>query len=289
MNNHPSTDQRPLPGREIVIDNGSQSVEGRLPLYDLLHISTTSGSIDVIIDPQPAHPDHQDKPARLVIQSRSGSIKVIYSTSPAQSPSGQSTLPLRPYEVLVRGGSGVVEGRFVLSTEIGIYSQSGSIKATIVPVIHSDHVNGSLITDSTSGSQDITITEPIFPSDPRTEKGHQAATGDDYQASMNHAGQSGQYAKAHHASGSGSLKMIYPASWAGTVSANSRGSGSIKLEGRGLQETSRGRGHATAFRKPTQRDSEWWGSRGDMEVSLLTRFSGSIEFYADGLVDPTSF
>jgi len=314
-NSYPSLDH-PVPGRKIVIDNGSQSLQARLPLYDLLQISTTSGSIDVVIEPQPADPDHADKPARLTIESNSGSIKVIFSTTALATPIAESdptratsppakeqsdfdeiasnSLPPRPYEVWVKSGSGSVQGRFILSTTTAIYSQSGSIKVAVVPVIHSDLVNGSLITDSYSGSQRIEFTEPVFLSHhdhtqthAETTTGHKEGLDlNSHQSDINqNQDQSNKKnaARSRHVSDSGSLELIYPMSWAGTVYAHTQGSGSVQLDGPGLQVIPGGKGHATASRQPTARESdEWWGSRGDMEVSLGTRSSGSIKFYAEG-------
>ena len=41
-----------------LVENTHDAIWGRFPLYDLLSLTTTSGSIAVTIDPQPADPDN---------------------------------------------------------------------------------------------------------------------------------------------------------------------------------------------------------------------------------------
>jgi hypothetical protein len=76
--------------REIIVEKDTGSIFGRYPLYDLLCLKTITGSIVVHIDPQPADPDFPDKPARVVLESTTGSITVTFSTPDTvpESPTG---------------------------------------------------------------------------------------------------------------------------------------------------------------------------------------------------------
>lgn len=69
--------------REIIVDNGARSIWGQFPLYDLLSLSTTSGSIAVTIMPQPADPENPDEPARISIRTKSGSVTVSFTAPEA--------------------------------------------------------------------------------------------------------------------------------------------------------------------------------------------------------------
>lgn len=64
--------------REIIIDNGASSIWGTYRLYDLLSLSTTSGSIAVAVIPEPADPNDPDEPARVSIRTKSGSVAVSF-------------------------------------------------------------------------------------------------------------------------------------------------------------------------------------------------------------------
>jgi len=144
------------------------------------------------------------RPVRTIAEEHSEFDEITKEEDYRASPS----LPSRPYEVLVRGGSGSVEGYFLLSTKTQIYTRSGSIKTTIIPVVHSDLVNGSLITDSTSGSQELQFTEPVFLS--HADPGDEGAAMSQDQSAITR--QRRQHATSSHTSDSGSLKVSYPVS-----------------------------------------------------------------------------
>ncbi|KAL2014739.1 hypothetical protein VTN00DRAFT_2264 [Thermoascus crustaceus] len=326
----------PPPKRDIVLDRGSDSIWGRWPLYDTLSLTTTSGSIAVTIDPQPADPDDPDKPARLVLKTTSGSIAVSFSSPYAASipenemkmdlaelatvsgdqdqgvnkskekkrkhktkqhicknkpknkrtyASGSSSSsspfpPPRPYEIEIHTESGSISGRFLFSTYASLESRTGSISALLIPVFYpsssssSSSSNVTLTTRTSTGSQYVRLTEPFeVPASPPSggqKKGHSP----EYTARSSHV-----------SSGSGSMRIAYPRVWAGEVHAAAHG-GQIRLGGKGLQvrEEESG-GSAVGFKEPGYaRDGisfadMWWGSRGDMNVSLVAEGSGSIDFF----------
>ncbi|GAD94997.1 hypothetical protein PVAR5_3631 [Paecilomyces variotii No. 5] len=284
--------------REIIIDKGSESIRGRWPLYDLLSLSTNSGSITVNIDPQPADPEHPDKPARVVLKSVSGSIIVSFSTPHAASmpevdmqmdvaelkaaqddgavidrhrggdrtDASSSHLPPRPYELEIQTVSGSIYGRFVFSKSASLQSESGSINGVIIPVVYDDlPSNISLSTATVSGHHHIRVTEPF----PVSNAGAM---------SQNHKRLVNNATASHVSHGSGSVNVAYPRSWAGKVSASS-GSGSIHLHGKDLELREQDRHHAVGTKRPSKDEEHtWWGSRGDMEVSVASEGSGSVNF-----------
>ncbi|KAK2738181.1 hypothetical protein FQN57_007156 [Myotisia sp. PD_48] len=65
--------------RQIIIKEHGKSVDGHFPLFDLLAIKTSSGSISVVVHPQPADPKNPYEPARLRLKSSSGTISVEFA------------------------------------------------------------------------------------------------------------------------------------------------------------------------------------------------------------------
>ncbi|EEQ28077.1 hypothetical protein McanMca71_007043 [Microsporum canis] len=94
---------------------------------------------------------------------------------------------------------------------------------------------------------------------------------------------SGLKASSYHTSRwSGNMAISYPHSWAGNVLAKTRSPGHIFLRGDGLEVTDRsGKGKELVGTKmPTVgRDDKmsWWGSEGNMDVSINVR-RASVEF-----------
>lgn len=281
--------------REIIIDKGSAAVHGRYPLYDLLHIKTTSGSVVINVDPQPADPKKPDEPARLIIETVNGAVSVGFTkytvdtivtfdngdtkkvdnvidvdylkTSGATSISQvKGQIPYRPYEVEIRTQSGSIGGQFIFTTSASLKTQSGHIAASLVPVISPDDVvHATLTTETGSGAQVITVGEPIVIA--ASDKTYPTGTGEISTSSSSHTSQSG------------SLQILYPHSWAGHVEAFSQ-SGWIGLRGDGLEVTKEAQGHAVGVKNPDSdnKKHEWWGSRGDMDVVIESTVSGSIHF-----------
>ncbi|KAJ9283316.1 hypothetical protein DTO021C3_9090 [Paecilomyces variotii] len=284
--------------REIVIKKGSESIWGRWPLYDLLSLSTDSGSITVNIDPQPADPEHPDKPARIVLKSVSGSIVVSFSSPQAASmpevdmqmdvdelkaahgddavidkhrgghrnDASSGHLPARPYELEIQTVSGSIYGRFVFSKSASLQTESGSINGVLIPVVYDDLPSTiSLSTATVSGHHHIRVTEPFLVSKSHT-------TPQKHRRVVDHA------TASHISHGSGNINVAYPPSWAGNVSASSV-SGSIHLQGKGLKIIEQSRSHAVGTKEPSDdQEARWWGGQGDMKVSVGSEGSGSVNF-----------
>jgi hypothetical protein len=283
-------------GREIIQDKGSKSVYGRYPLYDLLSFKTTSGSVNIVVEPQPADPKKPDEPARLIIETTSGAVSVAFlqysidtiatfengntkkidniidldylKNSGATSISQvKRQFPYRPYEVEIKTQSGSISGRFIFTTSASLKTQSGYISASFVPVVSPDEVvHATLTTETESGSQDISLGEPFIID--ASDKTYPAGTGETSTSSSSHI------------SKSGSIQAKYPLSWAGHVEAFTS-SGWIGLEGDGLEVTEQTQGHAVGVKYPDSDNKRhgWWGSRGDMDVVLESTGSGSIQFH----------
>lgn len=257
--------------REIIVDNGHNSITGRYPLFELLSLSTTSGAISVAVVPQPADPMNPDEPARLRIRSQSGSISVSF-TAPAvasvpeleaqmvecaeygngkyQNP---HTLPLRPYEIEIETDSGTISGCFIISTSVHLSSKSGSINANLIPIASDLEQSVSILTQTTSGSQQIHLTNPVYLYNSQRDGSRSSAT---------------RAPAAHFSHGGGSMQIRYPSDWIGIVRAPP-GSGSTSLVGQGMNVVQREDGSVEGCISGNGR-GDWWGASG-MDVSLGSR------------------
>ncbi|OJD14972.1 hypothetical protein AJ78_04727 [Emergomyces pasteurianus Ep9510] len=159
-------DHGPSEKRDISVNTTTNSIVGKFPLFDSLTLSTITGSIAVVIDPQPAHPERPDKPARVSIRTESGSISVAFRLPGVQpalndassftrlqtlyhsdKPSEQSNndnnknnnlhafLTPRAYEVEIHTVSGSISGQIVFSNLLNISTLSGSISANLIPIV----------------------------------------------------------------------------------------------------------------------------------------------------------
>ncbi|CRG85826.1 hypothetical protein PISL3812_02836 [Talaromyces islandicus] len=298
--------------REIVRETGSRAIWGRYPLYDLLSLKTTSGSIVVTVEPQPADPENPDEPARLVLETVSGSVAVSFAhphldaiferddmmidfdDQPFVPDQGDikafkrsckkhkkqqqghkldktttaDAIQYRPYEIVIKTNSGSVSGKLIFSSSAHVESQTGTISASLIPIVSSrasSFGNTTLFTSTHSGSQNVVLANPF-------RVASSAADGSGEGVSLGHA-------TSTHVSDVGHIDVVYPNSWAGTVEASTH-AGSICMDGPGLEVSKDGQGHASGV-KYADEDSEgpeWWGSRGDMDVSLKAKASGSINF-----------
>ncbi|KAK2780616.1 hypothetical protein FQN53_001090 [Emmonsiellopsis sp. PD_33] len=150
----------PSPPRDIKVNKTTSSILGKYPLYDSLNLTTTTGSIAVIIEPQPGQPDEPDKPARVLLRTDSGSISVAFRLPGLAASSGsaadihslyhdqevdgkedststdyRTALAPRPYEIEIHTSSGSISGQLAFSNRVHISTISGSISANLVPLI----------------------------------------------------------------------------------------------------------------------------------------------------------
>jgi hypothetical protein len=265
--------------RRIVVRESSKSISGSFPLYDLLSISTLSGSISVSVTPHSASSEDPSQPASLELKSLSGSVHANFlealfehhldTNSPDSSEAPppyssvvqeadhendaeydtqakQSGFPSRDYKVLVSTRSGSISGTFPLGATTGLDSGSGSIdnvELFVTPV----NASGSrrLKTVSPSGSQSIRIVD------------------DDFWGARKEAWWEGMVSR--HESRSGSISVDYPDSWEGTIEVEAD-SGSVTVRGRGVEIIRDGGGRVVARK----------GKEGSAKVIVVAR-SGSVD------------
>lgn len=254
------------PEREMAINNGNHCISGNYQLFDLLFLSTTTGDISVAVMPQPADPMNPDEPARLRIQSQSGNVSVSF-TAPLEASHPEiekqteiecveygveshykdpQSLPIRPYEIEIETDSGAISGQFIVSTSVRLSTKGGIINATLIPVASDLRRNVSIFTQTTFGSQQIQLTDPVYMHGSQRDVSAKAQA-----AHLSHHG--------------GSMHIKYPSNWAGTVRAQP-GSGSISLVGQGLEVV---RGEDGSVDGCKGRDGgDWWGELGNMDVFL---------------------
>ena len=96
--------------RSTIINQLSQSVTGTFPLYDLLSITTMSGSINITVIPQPASSSAK-APAALRLSTMSGAINV--TMEPFLNNDTLMVLPERVFNFSVKSMSGPVNAALV--------------------------------------------------------------------------------------------------------------------------------------------------------------------------------
>lgn len=248
----PQTPSLPINGtfppdanREIRRHETSHSISGTYPLYDLLDLKTTSGSISITIVPHPG-----TAPAVLRIASTSGSINIKIDKSylnAAEAAQYQDALK-RNLDTKISSISGSVSGSILISGggEATITSLSGSLNLNFYPVhIGRRSPESRLSTTTTSGSSNIKVHDPVF------------------------GAKLTQLVAHHHSTGSGSMHIRYPSTWDGDIHAKSVGSGSVNVRGQGLQFEQRDSREVVAWRGEEK-------SRKVIDVTTLG--SGSINF-----------
>lgn len=273
--------------RKIVIEKQSESIVGRYPMFDLLSLSTTSGSIRATVIPQRADSQSPDEPARLHIRTGSGSIAVSFifpgatvlptikskQKSGLENKSWNEIWPpqFRPYEIDVETTSGSISGQFLFSTSARLSSESGSISARLLPIVRlinsrnvgcKEEVNfvadAALISTWTgSGSQNVYLTSPCFV----------PFSGEAFEANSS---VTGKPSLSHHDTQSGNLNINYPVAWTGNAHAQSE-SGNIAFDGKGLEVVSNEDGSVDGFKSEGQKE---WRS---INVSLGSE-AGAILF-----------
>jgi hypothetical protein len=220
--------------RKRRIDTGSQSLDAEFDLLDLLSIRSTSGSLNVGIHPQPAN-EKNPVPAEVLVSSWSGSLSVNFPPF---------NVPEREYHVSIDSRSGSIAGTILHGRKTSITSRSSMINVQLAPYGTGDY-SSTLSTTSYSGSQDITILNPVM--SPGTSINKMSSV---------------------HSAHSGSMTLRYPREWEGTIEGHTR-SGSMNLYGRDL-DVIRRVGHYVLAKK----------GNGSSTLNFHTN-SGSVDVYFD--------
>ena len=196
--------------RRIEIYTGSGSVSGTYPLYDLLKITTHSGSISVDVDPQEASRS-KPKPAVLELHSMSGRVSVNTPMLAATNKSAMaSTIPSRDYQTQISSGSGGLHATLIHGSRTTMTSSAGSVTAALSPQGPPEE-ESYLYTKTQSGSTDIAVLP-----------------------SISHPGKPMRQFYGDYRYLSGSLKIRYPEEWEGKVDGQTV-TGSISVEWPGLR------------------------------------------------------
>ncbi|KAI1158551.1 hypothetical protein F5B18DRAFT_640677 [Nemania serpens] len=205
----PPLPQTPDP-RRIILQTTSKSISGSYPLYDLLSISTESGSISVDVTPHSASSEDPSRPASLELKSSSGSVHVTFPGSFVEQPG----IPVREYVTSVGTQSTSISGTFPLGSHTSFDSHSGSLSIELVVAPINTAGPRRLRTVSHSGTQGVRVVD------------------DDFWAGAKNAWWDGMLSR--HESHSGSINVEYPDSWEGTIEVETE-SGSISVTGRGVE------------------------------------------------------
>ncbi|KAI9703556.1 MAG: hypothetical protein M1836_007326 [Candelina mexicana] len=238
----PPSNQKPIapppnpptsnPSRETYIFQTSNSINGLYSLLDLLSITTTSGSINVGVSPQPIDSSNP-KPASLIIKSNSGSIDANLPLA-AGAGGGGGGIPERDYRTEIETRSGSINGNFLLGSRTVFETRSGSLDLAFLPVIPS---NGKMEfrTRTASGTHNIKIKSPLL-------SGQDGAS-----TTTTHRGGAIKGLVSTHASNSGTFGLHYPREWEGEIDIRT-GSGSINVGGEGVRVLEQGRGFLRAVK-----------------------------------------
>ncbi|KAI1171163.1 hypothetical protein F4777DRAFT_566326 [Nemania sp. FL0916] len=250
--------------RHIVLRSSSKSISGSYPLYDLLSISTQSGSISVSVTPHSASSESPTQPASLELKSHSGSVHATFLEPFAEHHVGShgtawKSLPLhlstsgtgdnldstkydardgwdsnlKPSD---NDGSGNIAQQYGMPareyiTSVSTWSASISGSFPLGSRTSLDSHSGSI------GGVELVVV-PINTSGPRKLRtvsvdGMQSIriVDYDYRAASKTAWWKGMVSE--HRSQSGSINVEYPDSWEGTIEVEAQ-SGSISVVGRGV-------------------------------------------------------
>ncbi|KAL8863609.1 MAG: hypothetical protein Q9178_000291 [Gyalolechia marmorata] len=229
-----------MDSRHTTVNTQSGSVKGDFTLRDAIKIHTQSGSININLS---LISSNTTSPATLDLQAHSGSIKV--DTVTILTP---SKIPDRDYHSTLRTNSGSIRANLVHGSSTTLQSDSSSIQASLHP--HGDAARRSdLTTHVLSGSTDLTVHPSLSNSSTPLRNFH-----------------------ASHTAISGSIRILYPAQWEGTV-AGSTVSGSIKVDWPGLKIVDNQKGWGTKSLKGVKGKGE--GVVGFKDVSGSVELKGT--------------
>ncbi|KAK4165110.1 hypothetical protein QBC43DRAFT_316786 [Cladorrhinum sp. PSN259] len=281
--------------RFIEVKTTAAPILGAWPLYDYLSLQSTSGSIKVFISPKEEGDKENPKPAILYIKSMSGDItfrepiedaRQAYKMEKALKDSGyglvggmlvtkgwnkrvENVLPIRDYrvEVLTTSGNVDVRGGVAFSSQVGLKSTSGNLRAQLLPILFDAAAEGNrgkdikVVTGSTSGDTDVEMLEALWwlEGDGRRTQGQdnnnqgkntwpgyllpvvpndggkqvvKVGKGDDDDGKQKERPLRNMYGT--HTTTSGDIKVKYPAEWEGDIHMSTL-SGSLKVGGDGVR------------------------------------------------------
>lgn len=275
---------RGFSSRETIITTSSGDITGSFYLYDLLHLETNSGDVDISVAPQPDPQGGSSRTAQLTVASASGDIRCRYPIWDT------SSIPDRDYQTSVTAHSGDISGDFVIGSEATFKAISGDFYINALPTTYD---NSTFSTVSTSGSTRVTVLEPLSRHQtPLSSPADNINIGDDdpyviinpseilpvdideptilstsYKRPLTHL-------TSYHEGSSGNTKIHYPSSWEGEISAATI-SGNIRVGGEGVRTIKDGRKNR-AYREVVARK----GSRAEYaSVLKVHEVSGNLDVW----------
>ena len=185
--------------REIRIHRTTEDINGLFPLYDLLELQTTAGSINAIISPQPGN-----KTAVLRIKSQSGDLYVHFLRrafdSCGQRLEGEEHIKSpaeRTYDTSIETTTNHIMGEIMQGGGLdgggrtSISATTGMVDIRVFPV--SDAMPSSLNTSTTTGIHMIDVKPPLCGDQPTLAN----------------------LSATHRSKSSGILDLTYPLEWEG--------------------------------------------------------------------------
>ncbi|OLN86284.1 hypothetical protein CCHL11_04181 [Colletotrichum chlorophyti] len=159
--------------RSIVVKTISGDIKGSWPLYDSLKISSDSGDIDALVNPQQVL-DSLPLPAVLEVSSISGSVTVKEPLDEAaQTTKPDTVIPPRDYVTTIDTKSGAIHAWVAFSSVAVVNSISGDVAAEFLPVFNVSLLQSvtepELHTKTKSGNVAVRVLEPVWVEIARTE------------------------------------------------------------------------------------------------------------------------
>lgn len=222
----------------------TEDIRGAYKLYDRIELTTTTGIIDIEIEPEEG-----DGPAVLILSSDFGSITVRISADYFK----RRDRVLRAVHTEIRSLTGSVTAEILLGhggyTLVDTTTGVQTLSVMTYGVGRYDE-QSNLTTLSKTGTQYIVLTSLEKPDVPiwnlRAE---------------------------HHALGTASLDVTYPSAWLGEIHAVASPFGHVSVSGGGLKYTRRDRDSIIAYRGPSQ------VAREDLNlVEVVSEGTGSASF-----------
>lgn len=225
----PAKDSWAFDSRTIEVHTTSGSIDGTWPLYDMLGLHTTSGSISVSITPK-EELKNEPRSAVLSLSTISGTI------SAAEPVHNLSQIPQRDYLVDVKSTAGDINGALIFSTGMTVHSTAGALALDLLPVINTGRLTpqnpAQLETITTSGVISVRVLEFLSFSDNSKAL---AASGDiDDEVLAGQASRALDCLQATHKSTSGKIELRYPQVWEGMLYAQTT-SGRLVARGKDLR------------------------------------------------------
>lgn len=193
--------------RRTIVEVVSGGISGAFALRDVLLLKSTSGHIDVAVDPKQADPEKR-LPAEFHAVSVSGSIDVDFPTA--------GDFPPRDFRTRLETVSSSIHGTYIAGTSLSAHTSSGTIGVQLLPYYMDQHAVVSIHTESNSGGTKLKILPPLSDDWPSRRSEHSSS------------------------SQSGSIEVTYPHQWEGVIEGQTL-SGSISIQGKDVEMNDRRR------------------------------------------------